>query len=153
MDFTFYRHILVLVGIIVALTIFKVANLKPFNAEGDDFDWKKLFIGLSSNFMVLFGVTLVYFLGETFGEDIAAITVGETTITIHAALDVLMLSTIGVYGSKLINNFREYFGLTEGHLADKQQVGSEEVEEEEVQDTFNEDLAMLEGIDEEELVG
>lgn len=152
MSFDFYQHILVLVGIIIALTIFKVANLKPFNAEGADFDWKKLLIGLSSNFMVLLGVALVYFLGETFGEDIAAITVGETTITIHAALDVLMLSTIGVYGSKLIKNFREYFGLTEVKY-DKQQVGSEEEEDLEVQNTFNDELAMLEDFDDEELEG
>ncbi len=168
-DLSFYKHLLVLVGIIIALTLFKIANLRPFNAEGEDFDWKKLLLGLGGNGLVLIGLALVYFLGDTFGSDVAAITFGDTTVTIHAALDVFMLATIGVYGSKLLENFKEYFGIgsVESHeipLPPLPLAGAEEVEEEDfgdeelIQDTFNTDLMVEDGpegdiVEEEDLLG
>ena len=112
-DVSFYNHLLVLVGIIVALTLFKIASCKPFKEDGEDFSWPRLFLGLGGNALVLVGLALVYFLGDTFGSDVAAITFGDTTITIHAALDIFMLATIGVYGAKLLENFKEYFGIGE----------------------------------------
>lgn len=170
LDLSFYKHLLVLVGIIIALTLFKIANLKPFNEEGEDFDWKKLLLGLGGNGLVLIGLALVYFLGDTFGSDVAAITFGDTTVTIHAALDVFMLATIGVYGAKLLENFKEYFGIgsVESHdiplplpLAGAEAVEeeAEDFEDEElIQDTFNTDLLVEAGpegefVEEEDLLG
>lgn len=154
-DFSFYKHLLVLVGLIIALTLFKIANLKPFNEEGEDFDWRKMLLGLGGNGLVLIGTALVYFLGDTFGRDVAAITFGDTTITIHAALDIFMLATIGVYGAKLLENFKEYFGIGEVKqeiplpLAPKPEAP---LFEETLQDNFNTDMSVEMGANEVEPV-
>ena len=142
-DFSFYKHMLVLVGLIVALTLFKIANLKPFNPEGEDFDWHKLLLGLGGNGLVLLGTALVYFLGDTFGGDVATVTFGDTTITIHAALDIFMLATIGVYGAKLLENFKEYFGI--GEVNHELPLPIAPNPDEEVQDVFNYDMSVEEG--------
>lgn len=143
----FYNHILVLIGIIVAMTAFKVVSCKPFKEDGEEFAWKKLLLGLAGNLIVLGSLSATYYCGVVFGSDLVVVSLGTTDLTIPAALNVLMLATIGVYGGKLIRNFQLYFGLNK----DSKGVSSEIAKTlDDLQTTFNDDVVLEE---DEEVIG
>lgn len=111
-DLKFFANSVILFATIIALTVFKVVSCKPFKEDGEDFSWKKLIIGLCGNLIILLALSLVYFVGAKFGQDLAVIQVGEQMYTVQAALNILIVLAIGVYGVKLYKNAAEYFGLT-----------------------------------------
>lgn len=110
-ELSFFANSIILLAIIVALTGFKVFSCKPFNDKGEDFDWKRLILGLVANLGVLLLLSFVYFVGAFFGGDLAVIQIGEATYTIQAMLNALIILAIGVYGVKLYGNAVEFFGL------------------------------------------
>lgn len=110
-DLNFFANSVVLFAMIIALTGFKVFSCKPFDQEGEDFDWRKLLIGLSANFGVILLLSFVYFVGAFFGADLAVIQIGEAKYTIQAALNALIILAIGVYGIKVYKNAVKFFKL------------------------------------------
>ena len=110
-DLSFFANSIILLAIIVALTGFKVFSCKPFSEKGEDFNWRKLLLGLVANLGVLLLLSFVYFVGAEFGADLAVIQIGEATYTIQAMLNALIILAIGVYGVKLYGNAVEFFGL------------------------------------------
>ena len=110
-DLKFFANSVILFAIIIALTIFKVVSCKPFKEDGEDFSWKKLIVGLCGNLIILLALSLVYYVGSKFGQDLAVVQVGEQTYTVQAALNILIVLAVGVYGVKLYKNAAEFFGL------------------------------------------
>lgn len=110
-DLQFFANSVILFAIIIALTVFKVVSCKPFKEDGEDFSWKKLIIGLCGNLIILLALSLVYFVGAKFGSDLAVIQVGDQVYTVQAALNILIVLAIAVYGVKLYQNAVNYFGL------------------------------------------
>ena len=62
--------------------------------------------------IILLALSLVYFVGAKFGQDLAVIQVGDQVYTVQAALNILIVLAVGVYGVKLYKNASEFFGLT-----------------------------------------
>jgi len=112
-ELTFFANSVILFAIIIALTGFKVFTCKPFKEDGEDFDLRKLLLGMSGNLGVLLILSLVYFVGAYFGADLAVIKIGTAEYTIQAMLNALIILAIGVYGVKLYKNAVDFFGLTE----------------------------------------
>ena len=110
-DLSFFSNSIILLAIIIALTGFKVFSCKPFKEDGEEFNLKKLLLGLAANFGILVILSFVYFVGAYFGADLAVIQIGEETYTVQAALNVLIILAVGVYGLKLFKNATEFFGL------------------------------------------
>lgn len=110
-DLQFFANSVILFAIIVALTVFKVVSCKPFKEDGEEFSWKKLIIGLCGNLIILLALSLVYFVGAKFGQDLAVIQVGDQVYTVQAALNILIVLAVGIYGVKLYQNAATYFGL------------------------------------------
>lgn len=113
-DVSFFEHLGLLASIIIGLTIFKVASCRPFKEDGEQFDWKKLILGLLGNALVALAISLVYSAGSIWGSDLVLIKVSETNLTIQSALDLMLLTAIGTYGVKLIKNFASMLGLDIG---------------------------------------
>ena len=111
-DLQFFANSVILFAIIVALTVFKVVSCKPFKEDGEEFSWKKLIIGLCGNLIILLALSLVYFVGAKFGQDLAVIQVGDQMYTVQAALNILIVLAVGIYGVKLYQNAAAYFGLS-----------------------------------------
>lgn len=110
-ELSFFANSIILLAIIIGLTGFKVFSCKPFNENGEDFDWRRLVLGLIANLGILALLSFVYFVGAYFGADLAVIQIGDAVYTIQAMLNVLIILAIGVYGVKLYKNAAEYFGL------------------------------------------
>lgn len=112
-DLSFFANSVILFAIIIALTGFKVFSCKPFNESGEEFQWKKLLLGLVSNLGILLLLSFVYFVGSKFGADLAVVKVGDATYTVQAMLNALIILAIGVYGVKLYKNAVLFFKLSE----------------------------------------
>ena len=112
-DLSFFANSVVLFAIIIALTGFKIFSCKPFREDGEDFDWKRLLLGLAGNLGVLLILSFVYFVGSYFGQDLAVLQIGDSKYTVQAALNVLIILAIAVYGVKLYKNAAEYFNLND----------------------------------------
>ena len=110
-DLGFFANSVILLAIIVALTVFKVVSCKPFKEDGEEFSWKKLLIGLAGNLIILLVLSLVYFVGSKFGQDLAVVQIGDSVYTVQAALNALIVLAVGVYGVKLFRNAVDFFGL------------------------------------------
>lgn len=110
-DIKFFEHLGLLTSIVLGLTIFKVATCKPFNAEGEDWSWKKLLLGLLKHVLISFAVSLVYSVGSLWGTDLINVKIGNTEMTIQAALDVILLTAISFFGVKFIHNFAQLLGI------------------------------------------
>ena len=111
-DLSFFANSIILFAIIIALTGFRVFSCKPFKEDGEEFNWKKLLLGLVSNLGILLLLSFVYFVGSEFGSDLAVIQIGDATYTVQAALNALIILAIGVYGIKLYRNAVDFFGLS-----------------------------------------
>ena len=110
-ELSFFANSIILLAIIIGLTGFKVFSCKPFNENGEDFNLRRLVLGLIANLGILALLSFVYFVGAYFGADLAVIQIGDAVYTIQAMLNVLIILAIGVYGVKLYKNAAEYFGL------------------------------------------
>ena len=110
-DLGFFANSVILLAIIVALTVFKVVSCKPFKEDGEEFSWKKLLIGLAGNLIILLVLSLVYFVGSKFGQDLAVVQIGDSVYTVQAALNALIVLAVGVYGVKLFRNAVDFFVL------------------------------------------
>ena len=109
LDLSFFKHIAILLAIMVAFTGFKIASCSPFKEGGEPFSWKKLGLGLSKHLIALAGLAIVYAVSSLLGQDLLLIKINSSEVTLQAALDIVMLAIIGQYGLKLIQDVREYF--------------------------------------------
>lgn len=107
----FFNHLFILLSLMIAFTCFKVANCHPFTDEGEEFDWKKLFIGTAKHLIVIAGSVVVFMAGSLFGKDLLLIKLGETEVTLQAAIDLTTLAILAFYSTKYIKNLAEFAGL------------------------------------------
>lgn len=113
LDLSFFKHIAILLAIMIAFTGFKIASCSPFKEGGEPFSWKKLGLGLSKHLIALAGLAIVYAVSSLLGQDLLLIKINSSEVTLQAALDIVMLAIIGQYGLKLIQDVREYFKSTD----------------------------------------
>lgn len=109
----FFQHMSILVALYLGRMLFRIAGCAPFKEGGEEFNLKHLLLGIAKNTLVLLGISIVYIVGLTFGPDLMVITLGETSVTIPMALDMIIIAAIAVYGAKFIENVREYFTVKE----------------------------------------
>ncbi len=109
LNLDFFKHVIILLSLMAGFTGFKIAACSPFKEGGEEFSWKKLGLGTAKHLIALFGLSLAYLACSIFGEDLVLVKINNSTLTIQAALDVVMLAVIAQYGLKLINDMREYF--------------------------------------------
>ena len=109
----FFEHLGLLASIVVGLTIFRVATCKPFSEDGEEWSWQKLFLGLFKHLIISLAVSLVYAVGSLWGEELINIKIGDTEMTIQAALDVILLTAISFFGVKFVRNFAQLLGIVE----------------------------------------
>ena len=113
-DIKFFMHVGLLATIMVGQTGLRIAGLKPFKEDGEDWSTRKFLIGTAEKIIVLFSIAVTYLGGSFFGADISIVTFGESeAVTVQAALDILILAVDALFAAKFINNVRVYFGLTE----------------------------------------
>ena len=110
-ELAFFSNSIILLAIIIALTVFRVFSCRPFKEDGEEFNPRKLVLGIIANCGILITLSFVYFIGAYFGGDLAVIQIGEAVYTVQAALNALIILAIGVYGIKLYRNAVEFFGL------------------------------------------
>jgi len=113
LDLSFFKHIAILLAIMIAFTGFKIASCSPFKEGGEPFSWKKLGLGLSKHLIALAGLAIVYAVSSLLGQDLLLIKINSSEVTLQAALDIVVLAIIGQYGLKLIQDVREYFKSTD----------------------------------------
>lgn len=117
---SYFKNVAVLIALIIGLTLFKIADCKPFKEDGEAFDGKKLLKGLGRHVFAIIALSVVFVIGESFGKDLLLITINNTELTIQEAIDVIMFSADALFGAKLIKNALAFFGIK----------GSENVKEE-----------------------
>jgi len=113
LDQEFINHLLLLFGLMIGFTSFKIASCKPFKEDGEEFSWKKLFIGTTRQLIVITGCCIVYLAGCHCGKDLLLVEIGDTTLTIQGAIDVTILAVLAVYATKYIKNLAIFCGIKE----------------------------------------
>lgn len=108
---SYFKNVAVLIALIIGLTLFKIADCKPFKEDGEAFDGKKLLKGLSRHLLAIIALSIVFVIGESFGKDLLLITISNTELTIQEAIDVIMFSADALFGAKLIKNALAFFGI------------------------------------------
>lgn len=111
MKYDFFNHLFILLALMAAFTCFKVANCKPFNEEGEDFQWKKLILGTLKHLIVIGGTVVVFIAGTLYGSDLLLIQLGETKVTLQSAIDLTTLAILTFYSAKYIKNLAEFAGI------------------------------------------
>ena len=111
MNLDFFNHLFILLALMVAFTCFKVANCKPFNDDGEEFQWRKLFIGTFKHLIVIAGTVVVFIAGTLYGSDLLLIQLGETKVTLQSAIDLTTLAILTFYSAKYIKNLAEFAGI------------------------------------------
>ena len=109
LDWSFFKHIAILLALMAGFTGFKIASCAPFKEGGEEFSWKKLLLGMAKHLIALAGLAIAYAASSLFGEDLLLIQINSSTVSIQAALDLVMLAIIAQYGLKLVNDMRDYF--------------------------------------------
>ena len=111
MNIEFFYHLFILLALMIAFTCFKVANCKPFNDEGEEFDKRKLFLGIARHLIVIAGSVIVFIAGSYYGSDLLLIQLGETKVTIQSAIDLTTLAILTFYSAKYIRNLSQFAGI------------------------------------------
>ena len=107
----YFVHVAILLGLIVGLTLFKVADCSPLKEDGEPWDTKKFLKGIARHILAVVALSVVYVVGEMFGSDVILITVNSTELTIQAAIDAIMLAADSLFAVKFIKNGAEFFGF------------------------------------------
>lgn len=107
----FFNHVLILLALMVGFTLFKIANCKPFKPDGEEFSWKELLLGTVRNLLVIIGSVAVYVISSYCGAELFLIKVGETEVTLQAAIDLVTLTILATYGVKYVKNLAEFAGV------------------------------------------
>lgn len=111
MNIDFFNHLFILLALMIAFTCFKVANCKPFKEEGEEFLWKKLFLGTARHLIVIAGSVIVFIAGSYYGRDLLLIQLGETKVTLQSAIDLTTLAILTFYSAKYIKNLAQFAGI------------------------------------------
>lgn len=111
MDMEFFHHLMMLLGLMIGFTTFKVANCSPFVKGGEKFDVKTLFLGITRNLLVMVGATVVFMVSSIYGSDLLVLQFGKTQVTMQSAIDLTTLTILTVYGVKYVKNLAKFAGV------------------------------------------
>lgn len=111
LNMEFFGHAGMLIALMLGFTGYKIANCKPFKCDGEDFDMKKLWLGIARNLIVIISTIIVFIGSSLFCSDLALVQWGSTSITLQEAIDLITIAILGVYGVKYIKNVGEFAGI------------------------------------------
>lgn len=112
MKIDFFYHLIILLSLMLAFTCFRVANCRPFNESGEDFNLRKLLLGIAKHLIVIVGGVVVFIAGSYYGNELLLIQLGETKVTIQSAIDLTTLAILTFYSAKYIRNLAEFAGIS-----------------------------------------
>jgi hypothetical protein len=111
----FIKYVLVLVGIYVAQTLFKVATTR----KDGTFDLRKLINGTIDYAIYFCGIMVMFYAGSLI-SDIQIIPIGDKTYTITDALTALAYALIVMQSKKCFDNIKETFKVSDDDIDIKQ---------------------------------
>jgi len=111
----FLKYVLVLVGIYIAQTLFKVATTR----KDGSFDFKKLINGVIDYAIYFCGILVLFYAGSLI-SDIQIIPIGDKTYTITDALTALAYALIVMQSKKCFDNIKETFKVSDDDIDIKQ---------------------------------
>lgn len=118
----FFTYVLVLVGIYVAQTLFKIASTR----KNGSFDIKKLINGVIDYAIYFCGILVLFYAGSLI-SDTQIIPIGDKNYTITDALTALAYALIVMQSKKCFDNIRETFKITDDDVV-KTQVNDYDVD-------------------------
>ena len=108
---TFIKYIIVLIGIYIAQTMFKIASTR---SDGS-FDFSKLINGVIDYAIYFAGIFVFFYVGSLI-SDVEIIPLGDKTVTIDDALTALMYGLIIIQAKKCLDNIKETFKITDDQI-------------------------------------
>ena len=110
-DNKFFTYVLVIIGIYVAQTLFKISKCR----KDGTFDWKLLINGLIDYAIYFCGVIVVFFSGQLV-PDVEIIPIGEKTLTINDALIAIAYTLMVAQSIKCFKNIKETFEVKDADI-------------------------------------
>lgn len=107
----FFTYILVLIGIYIAQTFFKISKVR----KTGEFDWKELVNGIIDYALYFVGI-IVFFFAGTLIPDKEMISFEDKTYSITSLLTVIMYGLIVAQASKCFKNIMETFNIKKENL-------------------------------------
>lgn len=104
----FFTYVLVLVGIYIAQTLFKIATTR----KDGTFDFHKLISGIIDYAIYFCGIMVLFYAGSLI-SDTQIIPIGDKTYTITDALTALAYALIVMQAKKCFDNIKETFQVTD----------------------------------------
>ena len=108
---TFIKYIIVLIGIYIAQTTFKIASTR---ADGS-FDFSKLLNGMLDYAIYFVGIFIFFYVGSLI-NDVEIVPLGDKKLTIDDALTMLMYGLILIQSKKCFDNIKETFKITDDQI-------------------------------------
>lgn len=107
----FFKYVLVLVGIYIAQTLFKVASTR----KDGSFDFHTLITGIIDYAIYFCGILVLFYAGSLI-SDTQIIPIGDKTYTITDALTMLAYALIVMQSKKCFDNIKETFQVTDENV-------------------------------------
>ena len=104
----FFKYVLVLVGIYVAQTLFKIASTR----KDGTFDFRTLINGIIDYAIYFLGILVLFYAGSLI-SDTQIIPIGDKTYTITDALTMLAYALIVMQAKKCFDNIKETFQVSD----------------------------------------
>ena len=107
----FFKYVLVLIGIYIAQTLFKVASTR----KDGSFDFGILIRGVIDYAIYFCGILVLFYAGSLI-SDTQIIPIGHKTYTITDALTMLAYALIVMQSKKCFDNIKETFQVTDENV-------------------------------------
>lgn len=104
----FFKYVLVLIGIYIAQTLFKVASTR----KDGTFDFRILIRGVIDYAIYFCGILVLFYAGSLI-SDTQIIPIGDKNYTITDALTMLAYALIVMQSKKCFDNIRETFQVSD----------------------------------------
>lgn len=119
----FFTYVLVLVGIYVAQTLFKIATTR----KDGTFDFRTLINGIIDYAIYFCGILVLFYAGSLI-SDIQIIPIGDKNYTITDALTMLAYALIVMQAKKCFDNIKETFQVSDDEVVDITQINDYDVD-------------------------
>ena len=107
----FFIYVMVLIGIYVAQTLFKIASTR----KDGTFDFRTLINGIIDYAIYFCGILVLFYAGSLI-SDTQIIPIGDKTYTITDALTALAYALIVMQSKKCFDNIKETFQVTDENV-------------------------------------
>lgn len=111
----FFTYVLVLIGIYIAQTLFKIASTR----KDGTFDFRTLINGIIDYAIYFCGIIVLFYAGNLI-SDTQIIPIGDKTYTITDALTMLAYALIVLQAKKCFDNIKETFQVSDEDVVKSQ---------------------------------